>query len=52
MAGKVSIIVEFRVHNQDDEFITSLSDYILLLLSSLFIRHSTQEDKTHKLLEF
>ena len=52
MAGKVSIIVDLTVHNQDDEFIPSLSDYIMLLLSSLFIRHSTQEEETHKLLEF
>ena len=29
MAGKVSIVVELTVQNQDDEFIPSLSDYIL-----------------------
>ena len=39
---------ELTVHNQDDEFIPSFSDYILLLQ---FIRHSTQEDKTHTILE-
>ena len=39
---------EITVHNQDDEFIPSFSDYILLLQ---FIRHSTKEDKTHTILE-
>ena len=39
---------ELTVHNQDDEFIPSFSDYILLLQ---FIRHSTQEDKTYSILE-
>ena len=39
---------EFTVHNQDDEFIPSFSDYILLLQ---FIRHSTKEDKIHTILE-
>ena len=39
---------ELTVHNQDDEFIPSFSDYILLLQ---FIRHSTKEDKTHTILE-
>ncbi len=36
------------IHNQDDEFIPSFSDYILLLQ---FIRHLTKEDKTHTMLE-
>jgi hypothetical protein len=39
---------ELTVHNQDDEFIPSFSDYILLLQ---FIRHSTQENKIHSILE-
>jgi hypothetical protein len=39
---------ELTVHNEDDEFIPSFSDYILLLQ---FVRHSTKEDKTHTILE-
>jgi hypothetical protein len=39
---------ELSIHNQDDEFITSFSDYILLLQ---FIRHTTEENKINSLLE-
>jgi hypothetical protein len=39
---------ELSVHNQDDEFIPSFSDYILLLQ---FIRHTTEENKINSLLE-
>ena len=39
---------ELSVHNQDDEFIPSFSDYILLLQ---FIRHTTEENKLNSLLE-
>ncbi len=42
------IYFELSVYNQDDEFIPSFSDYILLLQ---FVRHSTAENKMHSIFE-